>query len=48
MKYMKHSLYIMLFAILTLGCDHKQKKIREQERLDSIAKIEKEMQDSIA
>lgn len=47
MQYMKHSLCIMLLAILTLGCDHKQKKIREQERLDSIAKIEKEMQDSI-
>ena len=47
MQYIKHSLGIMLLAILTLGGDHKQKKIREQERLDSIAKIEKEMQDSI-
>lgn len=44
---MKHSLYILLFAILAFGCDHKQKKINEQQRLDSIAKIEKEKQDSI-
>lgn len=47
MEYMKHLLYIILFAILTSGCNYKQKKIKEQERLDSIAKIEKEMQDSI-
>lgn len=44
---MKHLLYIMLFAILTFGCSYKQKRIKEQERLDSVARIQKEIQDSI-
>ena len=44
---MKHLIWILLFVIFAFGCGNKQKRIEEQQRLDSIAKIEKAMLDSI-
>lgn len=44
---MKYLVYLIAFAILTFGCSNKQQKIIEQQRIDSIAQIEKNKQDSI-
>ena len=44
---MKHLIWGLLFVIFVSGCGNKQKRIEEQQRLDSIAKIEKAVLDSI-
>lgn len=47
MSNIRNVFFTALLALCTFGCSNKQQKIMEQQRIDSIAQIEKNKQDSI-